>query len=60
MHSFMQTELHDKFMGTVLITKKFQNMFRYADINLTLYIKYFCCCVRQQLYLPVVANSIKI
>ena len=41
--SFMQTELLDKLMGTVLIIKNFQNMFHYADVNLIQYIKDFCC-----------------
>ena len=56
----MQTEQHDQLMGTVLITRNFQNKFHYANINLTQYIKAFCCCVRAQLYLPVIANRIKI
>jgi hypothetical protein len=56
----MQTELHDKLMGTVLITRNLKNVFHYADTNLTLYIKGFSCCVREQLYLPAVANRIKI
>jgi len=39
----MQTGLLDKIMGAVLITRNFQNMFQYADINLTLCIKDLLC-----------------